>query len=184
VVHGTLANRAGTLGKFYLRLQEMKNRNKTRALYAAVALLIAVVAWLLLNPRERVVRERVVKTIPVEVRRRQPVVREREFRSAPIKRYKPGILQQMGILKSQAGEILPLYGREVDGRRDRYHYYTTTASSGGSFSLPVKDSQGRDCMDDIGCGELYGGSEKVAVTGKDDEYDVEIYRTNDFFSQQ
>lgn len=161
----------------------MKNRNKTRALYVAVALLIAVVAWLLLNPRERVVRERVVKTIPVEVRRRQPVVREREFRSAPIKRYKPGILQQMGILKSQAGEILPLYGREVAGRRDRYHYYTTTATAGGSFSLPVKDSQGRDCMDDIGCGELYGGgSEKVAVTGKNGEYDVEIYKTDDFFT--
>ena len=65
-----------------------------------------------------------------------------------------------------------------------YHYYTTTASAGGSFSLPVKDSQGRDCMDDIGCGELYGGSEKVAVTGKNGEYDVEIYKTDDFSQRE
>lgn len=158
----------------------MKNKTKTRMLVLLVIALIGLVTWQTLNPRVRVVRESVVRAIPVEVRRRQAISREQEFRRAPIKRYKPGVFQQMGILKSGEGEILPLYGREVEGRRDRYHYYTTTATAGGAFSLPIK-AGGRDCMDDMGCEEQYSGGEGVSVEGKDGQtFGVTMYRTDDF----
>ena len=81
----------------------------------------------------------------------------------PIKHYKPGHMQQMGILLNAEGETLPLYGKEVRGRRDRYHYYTTTGGE-NLYHIPVSHD-GRDCVDDIGCQELYG-NEAVSVTGK------------------
>jgi hypothetical protein len=87
-------------------------------------------------------------------------------------------MQQMGILTNEEGETLPLYGKEVRGRRDRYHYYTTT---GGENLYPIPVSHdGRDCIDDIGCQELYG-NEAVSVTGKTGSFGVKMYRTDDFF---
>jgi hypothetical protein len=35
-------------------------------------------------------------------------------------------------------------------------------------------------MDDIGCQELYG-NETVSVTGKSGDYNVQMYRTDNFF---
>ena len=82
------------------------------------------------------------------------------------------------FIVGEEGETLPLYGKEVRGRRDRYHYYTTT---GGENLYPIPVSHdGRDCVDDIGCQELYG-NETVTVTGKTDSFNVNMYRTDDFF---
>jgi len=90
---------------------------------------------------------------------------------------KPGQMQQMGILVG-SGETLPLYGKEVRGRRDRYHYYTTT---GGENLYPISVSHNsRECMEDIGCQELYG-NETVTVTGKTGSFAIKMYRTDDFF---
>ena len=142
----------------------MKNKTKTKLLWVALVILVAIVAYMLYNPQ--------VVEVPVEVPvmmppprpvRTQEIRREPEFRGPPIKRYKPGHMQQMGILVNEGGETLPLYGKEVRGRRDRYHYYTTT---GGENLYPIPVSHdGRDCIDDIGCQELYG-NEAVNMTGK------------------
>jgi hypothetical protein len=109
--------------------------------------------------------------------RRRQIRREPEFRRAPIRQYKPGFTQQMGIITGN-GETLPLYGREVRGRRDRYHYYTTTGNQ-NLYSVSIKHNA-RDCMEDIGCQELYG-NEAVSVNGKTGSYTVKMYRTDDFF---
>jgi len=106
------------------------------------------------------------------------VIRTPEFRGPPIKQYKPGYMQQMGIIVGEEGETLPLYGKEVRGRRDRYHYYTTTGGE-NLYPIPV-NHDGRDCVDDIGCQELYG-NESVSVTGKTGSFDVNMYRTDNFF---
>jgi hypothetical protein len=83
----------------------------------------------------------------------------------------------MGILTGN-GETLPIYGKEVRGRRDRYHYYTTT---GGENLYPIPVSHGgRDCMEDIGCQELYG-NESVSVTGKTGSFTAKLYRTDNFY---
>jgi hypothetical protein len=157
----------------------MKNKTKTQLLWIAIVVLGAIATYMWYNPK--------VVEVPVEVQvmvppprpvRTQEVRREPEFRGPPIKQYKPGFMQQMGILTNENGETLPLYGKEVRGRRDRYHYYTTT---GGENLYPIPVSHdGRDCIDDIGCQELYG-NEPVSVTGKTGSFNVKMYRTDDFF---
>jgi len=157
----------------------MKNKTKTRLLWTALVVLLIVIGYMWYNPQ--------VVEIPVEVPvmvppprpiRTQEIRREPEFRGPPIKQYKPGHMQQMGILVGGDGETLPLYGKEVRGRRDRYHYYTTTGGE-NLYPIPVTHD-GRDCIDDIGCQELYG-NETVTVTGKTGSFDVKMYRTDDFF---
>jgi hypothetical protein len=153
----------------------MKNKTKTQLLWVALIVLVAAVAYMWYNPQ---VVEVPVMVPPPRPIRTQEIRREPEFRGPPIKQYKPGHMQQMGILVGGDGETLPLYGKEVRGRRDRYHYYTTT---GGENLYPIPVSHdGRDCIDDIGCQELYG-NEAVSVTGKTGSFDVKMYRTDDFF---
>jgi hypothetical protein len=139
-----------------------------------LVILVGILGYNLYNPK--VVEIPVEVAVPVQTRR--PPVREPEFRGPPIKQYKPGHMQQMGILMGPDGETLPLYGKEVRGRRDRYNYYTTT---GGENLYPVSVSHNaRDCMEDIGCQELYG-NETVTVLGKTGSFTVNMYRTDDFF---
>ena len=84
----------------------------------------------------------------------------------------PQAYQQMGIIK--AGEqLLPLYGRQTAYRSDRYNYYTRTDTY-NPIQLPVR-FQRRDCMDSIGCEELFGG-ENVSVSGIGKEGRVEVYK--------
>jgi len=155
----------------------MKTKTKTQLMWSALVVLTLLLGYMYQNPK-------IVK-VPVEV----PVVpprpmmrRERrhepEFRGPPIKQYKPGHMQQMGVLMGPGQETLPLYGKEVTGRRDRYHYYTTTGGE-NLYPIPVSHNT-RDCMEDIGCEELYG-NESVSVLGKTGAYAVNMYRTDDFF---
>ena len=156
----------------------MKNKQKTQLLLLTVVVLIAAVGYMFYNPQ--VVEVPVEVAVPVPVRpapTRRAQVREPEFRGPPIKQYKPGHMQQIGLI-TNGEETLPLYGKEVRGRRDRYSYYTTT---GGDNIYPVSVSHNaRDCMEDIGCQELYG-NETVTVMGKTGSFTVNMYRTDDFF---
>jgi hypothetical protein len=157
----------------------MKNKTKNQVLWSTVVVLGLVLTYTWFNPKVVEVPVEVpVMPVPprIEMERRQPR-REPEFRDAPIKQYKPGHMQQMGVLVGD-GETLPLYGKEVRGRRDRYHYYTTTGGE-NLYSIPVSHNA-RDCMEDIGCEELYG-NETVSVTGKTGSFAVNMYRTDDFF---
>lgn len=153
----------------------MKNRTKNQVMWLALVAVTALAVYMWYNPR--IVRVPTQPSIPVPPRpietRRPP-----EFRGPPIKKYKPGYMQQMGVITGPGDETLPLYGKEVRGRRDRYNYYTTT---GGEtlYPIPISHSS-RDCMEDIGCQELYG-NETVSVTGKTGSFTVNMYRTDDFF---
>ena len=109
---------------------------------------------------------------PAPVRTREP-----EFRGPPLKQYKPGHFQQMGVLTNGGGQILPLYGRESRTHRDRYHYYSTTPGN-QIYPLPITINN-NDCTDDIGCPELYG-NESVSVTGQNGNFDANIYRNQNF----
>jgi hypothetical protein len=165
--------------KFFLTYKYMKNRQKIQLMTLTLVILVGILGYNLYNPK--VVEIPVEVAVPVHTRpvqTRRPPVREPEFRGPPIKQYKPGHMQQMGILMGPDGETLPLYGKEVRGRRDRYNYYTTT---GGENLYPVSVSHNaRDCMEDIGCQELYG-NETVTVLGKTGSFTINMYRTDDFF---
>ena len=152
----------------------MKVKTKQRLTYVAILVLLFVVLYQLYNPT--VVKEQVAIEVPVEVPVQIPV--EKEFRKPPIKEYKPGYVQQMGVLVGPDEETLPLYGKEVRGRRDQYHYYTTTPGE-QVYPLPVTINN-RDCMDDIGCQELYG-NETVSVLGQTGSFQAKLYRTDNFF---
>ena len=157
----------------------MKNKSKNQILLSVVAILGLMLSYMWFNPKvvEVPVEVPVMPVPPRPVQRREKR-REPEFREAPIKQYKPGYMQQMGVLVGASEETLPLYGKEVRGRRDRYHYYTTTGGE-NLYPLPVTHNA-RDCMEDIGCEELYG-NESVSVLGKTGSYTVNMYRTDDFF---
>ena len=153
---------------------KIKNKTQTKLMFIALAVLFALVIYQIRNPI--VVKKQVPVPLPVEVPVQIPV--EREFRKPPIKEYKPGYVQQMGVLVGPDEETLPLYGKEVRGRRDQYHYYTTTPGD-QVYSLPVTIDN-RDCMDDIGCRELYG-NETVSVLGQTGSFQAKLYRTDNFF---
>jgi len=158
---------------------KIKNKAKNQILMSAVVVLALVLSYMWFNPKVVEVPVEVpVMPVPprIELEQRDPR-REPEFRGAPIKQYKPGYMQQMGVITGN-GETLPLYGKEVRGRRDRYHYYTTTGGE-NLYSVPISHNA-RDCMEDIGCEELYG-NETVSVTGETGSYAVNLYRTDDFF---
>jgi len=84
----------------------------------------------------------------------------------------PQSFQQVGILKSD-DKLLPLYGRQTAYRSDRYNYYTRNDTY-NPVQLPVRFER-RDCMDTIGCNQLFGG-ENVKIQGLDKEGRVEIYK--------
>ena len=94
---------------------KITNKNKTKILIATVILLIALLVYQIYNPIIIRKREKVpIKVeVPVRVPVRVPV--ETEYRDPPIKQYKPGHVQQMGILMGSDDETLPLYGKEVRG---------------------------------------------------------------------
>ena len=93
----------------------MKQKTLTRLLLVAV-LALAVLVYL--KQRPVVIVRRPSPPPPVVVQRRPVSTRAPEFREAPIKKYKPGHTQQMGLLVGSNNETLPLYGREVRGHRD------------------------------------------------------------------
>jgi hypothetical protein len=87
-------------------------------------------------------------------------------------RYYPESFQQMGLLK-MADKLLPLYGRRNGTSTDRYNYYTRTDTY-NPVQIPIS-YQRKNCMDVIGCQELFGG-EEIKVHGLDAVAAVEVYK--------
>lgn len=157
----------------------MKNKTRTQVTWIILFVLTIAVAYMWYNPTVVTINAPTQSMLPMPPRLPTMVPRrEPEFRGPPVKLYKPGFMQQMGLLTNDEGETRPLYGKEVRGRRDRYHYYTTT---GGENLYPIPlNHEARDCMDDVGCRELYG-NEAVSITGKTDPFTVNMYKTDNFF---
>jgi hypothetical protein len=88
----------------------------------------------------------------------------------------PEEYQSMGIVKTNDGKLLPLYGRRSISSRDRYNYYTRTDTY-NPIPIPV-EIKGRDCQDQVGCPELYNG-DKVKLSATDESGEVTIYRVRD-----
>lgn len=85
---------------------------------------------------------------------------------------------QVGILTKpnhHSPQILPLMGRSLWNRRDKWQYYTmaNTAAAAINTKLPVR-ARGKSCTGEYGCDELYTGDE-VFVEGMNDNFVVTIY---------
>ena len=144
---------------------------------SVIVLLILVIVYLVYRLTNSTIPVVTPPQVVVQPFMGRPERREPEFRNAPYKQYKPRTFQQMGVLLGD-GEVLPLYGRESPGYRDRYQYYTTTP---GEQIYPLPITQGdRECTEDIGCPEFYG-KEEVSVLGKDGTYKVNMYETEQLY---
>jgi hypothetical protein len=87
----------------------------------------------------------------------------------------PEAYQSMGIVTTPSGELLPLYGRRLASRSDRFNYYTRTDTN-NPIPLPINHKR-RDCQDDVGCEELFDG-EQIEIIPTKQKGTVTIYRFN------
>ena len=85
----------------------------------------------------------------------------------------PEAYQSMGLLKKIDGQLVPLYGRRLASRSDRFNYYTRTDTY-NPVPLPIHYKR-RDCQDDIGCEELSNG-DKVRISPTGEEAEATLYR--------
>ena len=84
----------------------------------------------------------------------------------------PETYPQIGyVIVAESGRRLPLYGMRSVARRDRWYYYTII---GGGIKVPVV-SEKRDCMEEVGCGELHDG-ESVRLPDEDMDATVRLYK--------
>ena len=79
----------------------------------------------------------------------------------------------MGVITTDDGKVLPLYGRRTASRSDRFQYYTRTDTY-NPVQLPIQHNR-RDCTDDIGCEELYD-RDVVTVKPTNQRGTATIYR--------
>jgi hypothetical protein len=77
----------------------------------------------------------------------------------------PEKYQSVGIITTDSGDALPLYGRRTTMGGDRWNYYTRTDTY-NPVQLPLHIGK-RDCTEDIGCNEVSNGDElKLPVKGQ------------------
>ena len=86
----------------------------------------------------------------------------------------PESFQTVGLLQYPGGDIKPLYGRRTAGSNDRWNYYTRTDTYN---PVPIPVNQGRrDCMDDVGCNEVFDGDNLKSLNGE--QVKVKLYKMN------
>lgn len=88
--------------------------------------------------------------------------------------------KQIGLLVSKPNEndppvILPLFGRKILHRRDRYEYYTATDKD-HLWKVPVQFEH-RDCHGDVGCEEIYDGMDVVVPDYANKTFKARIYNS-------
>jgi hypothetical protein len=88
--------------------------------------------------------------------------------------------QQIGILTSNEMDkepiVLPLFGRKIYGRSDRWQYYTATDKN-NMMRIPLHLGS-RDCEDTTGCQELYSGDKIPVDIYQGREFTATIYKTD------
>ena len=91
-----------------------KGKSNTPALLIMLVL-VAIIFYLITRLQDPKVVKVPVPTPMVPPRRITSIRRSPEYRDPPVKLYKPGDVQQMGVLLGENEETLPLYGKEVRG---------------------------------------------------------------------
>jgi hypothetical protein len=85
----------------------------------------------------------------------------------------PEAYQQMGLIRTDDNSVLPLYGRPTASRSDRFQYYSRTDTY-NPVQIPLRYNN-RDCVDDIGCNELFDG-DSVSLVPSGQKGQVTLYR--------
>ena len=109
-----------------------------------------------------------------------------EYRPAPVQKYyRPQASHQVGLLRQDAesesdGDVRPIYAKPVRGRRDRWHYWSTTGNGHNNYAVPLT-LDGRDCTEDIGCQEMYGNESVSLWDNPEVQYKSYVNRVDRFF---
>ena len=83
---------------------------------------------------------------------------------------------QVGVLTGVDGErsqILPLFRRESPNRTGRYQYHSKTDSVNAQDVAVVY--RGRNCLQELGCDEIYDGEEVSLPAFRDNAFKVSLY---------
>jgi hypothetical protein len=91
-----------------------------------------------------------------------------------------GILKRKSEMYRDGGNelILPLMGRQLYSRRDKFQYYTISNTGNINTKLPIRH-KGQNGMSEYGCDELFS-RDVVFVNGYDDYFIATIYENNAF----
>lgn len=87
--------------------------------------------------------------------------------------------QQIGTLINDNSDdpiVLPLFGRPMPGRRDRWEYYTATDKQ-YMLRIPIMFEE-KDCLEEIGCREVYS-KDTVFIPAYKKEFKVNLYKYRD-----
>lgn len=91
-----------------------------------------------------------------------------------------GILTRKNEMYRNGGNelILPLMGRVLYSRRDKFQYYTISNTGNLNTKLPIRH-KGQNAMSEYGCDEIFS-RDSVYVDGYDDYFIATIYENNTF----
>jgi len=95
-------------------------------------------------------------------------------------KYTSSDYQQIGMLTSNQTDkepiILPLFGRKLYNRSDRWQYYTATDKN-NMMRIPLQFDN-RDCEDDVGCKEISNGDKISVEIYQGREFTATVYKTD------
>ena len=91
-----------------------------------------------------------------------------------------GILKRKSEIYRDGGNelIIPLMGRQLYSRRDKFQYYTISNTGNINTKLPIRH-KGQNGMSEYGCDEIFS-RDVVFVNGYDDYFIATIYENNAF----
>ena len=92
----------------------------------------------------------------------------------------PPSFTQLGLLTRASGHdetMLPLMGRKLRNGNAKWQYYAMSAT-GHSLKIPLSKN-GRSCMNEYGCDELFNG-DTVYAEGYKDAFQVTVYENQGY----
>tara|TARA_B110000914_G_C15428158_1_gene430019 strand:- start:590 stop:1099 length:510 start_codon:yes stop_codon:yes gene_type:complete len=84
-----------------------------------------------------------------------------------------GSLHEVGAPNEKRAVILPLFGRQTYSGSHKWKYYTMTDQY-NMIKLPVQNIRKNNCMQDMGCEELYS-DDKIFLDAYSGEFTVQLY---------
>ena len=82
--------------------------------------------------------------------------------------------RQVGIVSSNNGKVLPLYGRRTYRGSNRWNYFTQ-ANDHLALKIPLSNN-GRECDSSTGCDELYD-NDNINIPQYNNDFSVKLYDT-------
>ncbi len=85
-----------------------------------------------------------------------------------------GTLHENNSPVEKRGKVLPLFGRQTYPRSSKWMYYTMTDTH-NMVQLPIQNKRQRNCMDTLGCEEMYS-DDTIHVDAYSGDFTVQLYK--------